>query len=84
MINRHLSVLVDQLLAEGIGDPLAQRFTLAALWDDLATIADETPPTCVIAHLSGATPADIRARADDSNRAPQPQGSAPDRILEAF
>ncbi len=47
MINRHLSVLVDQLRAEGIADPLAQRFTLAALWDDLATIADESPPAAV-------------------------------------
>jgi hypothetical protein len=86
MINHHLSILVDQLRAEGIADPLAQRFTLAALWDDLATIADETPPTCVIAHLSDATPADIRARAGDFNRAPRPQGSAraPDQIMEAF
>ena len=47
MINHHLSVLVDQLRAEGISNPLAQSFTLAALWDDLAAIAGESPPAAV-------------------------------------
>ncbi len=41
MINRYLSILIDELRAEGIADPLAQSFTLAALWDDLATLVDE-------------------------------------------
>ncbi len=53
MINHHLSILVAQLRAEGIGDPLAQAFTLAALWDDLAAIAGESPPAAVGAVLGG-------------------------------
>ncbi len=53
MINHHLSVLVDQLCAEGIADPLAQSFTLAALWDDPAAIVGESPPADVRAVLGG-------------------------------
>ncbi len=51
MINQHLSILVDQLHAEGIDDPLAQSFTLAALWDDLAAIVGEPSPAAVRAIL---------------------------------
>ena len=54
MLNRHLSALVDQLRAEGIGDPLAQSFTLAAIWDDLAAITGERPPAAVLAALGDA------------------------------
>jgi len=54
MLNRHLITLVDQLRAEGVADPLAQSFTLAALWDDLAAIAGEPPPAAVQAALGGA------------------------------
>ena len=54
MLNRHLSALVDQLRAEGIAEPLAQAFTLAAIWDDLAAIAGESPPAIVQAALGGA------------------------------
>ncbi len=53
MINHHLTILVDQLRAEGIADPLAQSFTLAALWDDLAAIVGESPPAAVEAVLGG-------------------------------
>lgn len=54
MINGYLSVLVDELRAEGIADPLAQPITLAALWDDLAVIAGEAPPASVREYLGGA------------------------------
>jgi hypothetical protein len=54
MLNHHLSALVDQLRAEGIADPLAQSFTLAAIWDDLAAITGESPPAAVQAALGGA------------------------------
>ncbi len=53
MINRYLSVLVDELRAEGIGGPLAQPFTLAALWDDLAVIAGGASPAPVREYLAG-------------------------------
>jgi hypothetical protein len=53
MINRYLSALVDEMSAEGIADPLAQPFTLAALWDDLAALAGEAPPAPVREYLAG-------------------------------
>lgn len=53
MINRYLSILIDELRAEGIADPLAHSFTLAALWDDLATLAGELPPASVRGYLAG-------------------------------
>ncbi len=45
-----LAVLVAEL-ADEIPDPLAQPFTLAALWSDLARIAGEEPPADVAALL---------------------------------
>lgn len=53
MINRCIALLIDDLRAEGIADPLAQSFTLAALWDDLAAAAGEVPPPFVEEFLSG-------------------------------
>lgn len=47
MIGRYLTLLVEELQAEGLADPLGQAFTLAALWDDLARLAGETPPPAV-------------------------------------
>ncbi len=47
MINRLMALLLDELRAEGISSPLTERFALAALWDDLARLAGETPPTVV-------------------------------------
>ena len=61
MINRYLSILIDELRAEGIADPLAQSFTLAALWDDLATLAGEAPPASVRGYLAGETGANNSA-----------------------
>ncbi len=57
MINRFMSLLLDELRADGISDPLAQSFTLAALWDDLAAIAGEVPPPFVDDFLAGGVPA---------------------------
>lgn len=47
MINRCMTLLSDELRAEGIRDPLVADFTFAALWDDLARLAGETPPAAV-------------------------------------
>ena len=44
MINHLMALLLDELRAEGIPAPLPERFALAALWDDLARLAGETPP----------------------------------------
>ena len=43
-----LAALVAEL-ADEIPDPLAQPFTLAALWSDLARLAGEEPPADVAA-----------------------------------
>ena len=61
MINRYLSILTDELRAEGIADPLAHPFTLAALWDDLATLAGEALPASVRGYLG-----------DDANESDSP------------
>lgn len=53
MINHYLSILTDTLRAEGCADPLAHPLTLAALWDDLAALAGETPPASVRGYLAG-------------------------------
>ena len=55
MINHYLSILTDELRAEGIGDPLAHPFTLAALWGDLATLAGEAVPAAVGDYLGDDT-----------------------------
>lgn len=47
MINRLLTLLAEELRAEGIPDPLTGSFTLAAIWDDLCRLSDEIPPTAV-------------------------------------
>lgn len=47
MIDRLMTTLIDELRAEGLPDPLGTSFTLAALWDDLARLAGETPPVAV-------------------------------------
>ncbi len=45
--------LVAELAAGGVPAPLAQDFTLAALWDDLARLAGESVPPEVAALLDG-------------------------------
>ena len=47
MVSRYFDLLVEELQAEGLSDPLAETFTLAAIWDDLARLAGETPPPVV-------------------------------------
>jgi hypothetical protein len=47
MINQCMTLLVQELEGEGIPSPLLCEFTLAAIWDDLARLAGETPPLTV-------------------------------------
>ena len=47
MINQYLTLLVNELRENDVPDPLAQSFTLAAIWDDLCRLAGETPPPAV-------------------------------------
>ena len=47
MINQCMTLLVQELEDEGIPAPLLCEFTLAAVWDDLARLAGETPPLAV-------------------------------------
>ncbi len=53
-----LTKLLDELREAGIANPLAERFTLAATWDDLCRLAGEETPEPVCATLGGglATP----------------------------
>ena len=80
MINRHLLALFDELRAEGIGDPLAQSFTLAALWDDLAALAGEPPPPFVHRALGGSRAAPHRC-APDRTADPCPYRPPVDTLL---
>jgi len=43
-------------LAEGVPAPLSQRFTLAAVWHDLAALVGELPPPEVAALVDGPAP----------------------------
>ncbi len=52
-IDATLRVLVAELTAGGVPAPLAQPFTLAALWADLARLAGEPTPPAVAALLDG-------------------------------
>ena len=54
MINRWMTLLVDELHDDGISGPLQQSFMLAAVWDDLCRIAGEAPPAGVRALLEDA------------------------------
>ena len=47
MINELMARLLDELRAGEVPDPLTASFTFAALWDDLARLAGETPPAAV-------------------------------------
>ncbi len=55
-INALLLALVAELRAEGVPDPLNERFTLAAVWADLARLAGETVPPALVAALDGPVP----------------------------
>ncbi len=47
-INEIMATLVAELTADEIPAPLAERFTLAHVWSDLARLAGETPPAAVL------------------------------------
>lgn len=76
MVNRCLTLLTDELLAEGIADPLAESFTLAAIWEDLCRHAGETPPEDVRHRVAG-TPAVVHRGA--LSRADDPSTTAPSK-----
>ncbi len=50
-INAIMAALVAELAADGIPDVLNQRFTFAAMWNDLCRIAGEAVPRDVAAVL---------------------------------
>ncbi len=52
-IDTLMRALVAELAAGGVPAPLAQSFTLAALWDDLARLAGEPTPPAVAALIDG-------------------------------
>ncbi len=58
-----LHALCAELAADGVPAPLAQPFTLAALWYDLARLAGEDVPATVAALLD--QPLDLAAVAAD-------------------
>jgi len=65
--------LVAELGAGGVPAPLAQDFTLAALWDDLARLAGEPTPPEVAALLDGRGVTVLPGRTE-VNRPIPPQG----------
>jgi hypothetical protein len=48
-INELMAALVAELQAEEVATPLAQRFTLANIWSDLARITGEELPAAALA-----------------------------------
>ena len=62
-INDALRALCAELAADGVPAPLAQSFTLAALWCDLCALAGEDPPADVAALVD--QPRDVAAIAAD-------------------
>lgn len=63
-----VTVAVARTVAEGIAGPLAESFTLAAIWDDLCRHAREVPPEDVRRWVEGAPVAvqsDALVKADD-------------------
>ena len=56
VINHAMGLLVEELAAEGVADPLGQAVTVAAVWDDLARLTGGHPPLIVQRLLAGGTP----------------------------
>ena len=50
-INELMRALLDELEAGGVPMPLAESFTLAAVWLDLCRLAGEAPPAEAVAIL---------------------------------
>ncbi len=55
-VNALLLALVAELRAEDVPDPLNERFTLAAIWADLARLAGETVPPAIVLALDAPVP----------------------------
>ncbi len=62
-ITEALHALCAELAADGVPAPLAQPFTLAVLWHDLARLAGEDVPPAVAALVDA--PLDLAAVAAD-------------------
>ena len=60
-INDALTQFCRDLAADGVSDPLAQPFTLAALWCDLCALAGEDPPADVAALVDQPLDLDLAA-----------------------
>ncbi len=58
-INDLMAALVAELTADEIPAPLSQRFTLAAIWQDLARLAGEALPTEALAVVGRALDATV-------------------------
>jgi len=56
MINDTLRALVAEMAAGDVPDPLAQPFTLALIWADLARLAGEPLPSEVAALVDAPIP----------------------------
>lgn len=70
-ISHCLTMLLDELREADIADPLAERFTLAATWDDLCRLAGEETPEPVRAALGAglATPTSADRASEPSTAA---------------
>ncbi len=55
-VNALLLALVAELRDEGVPNPLNERFTLAAIWADLARLAGETVPPAIVLALDAPVP----------------------------
>ncbi len=79
MINRLLTLLTEELRDEGLPDPLGASFTLAALWDDLARLVGEIPPTADRGCRARGAPAAREAHARAARRTMARIGGAAQR-----
>lgn len=81
-INAVLIAFLAELVAGDVPDPLAQPFTLGAIWADLCRLAGETPPPMLAVLLPQG---DVRAGADEPPSHPESEvrrGSYADHRLE--
>jgi len=74
-INALMATLVAELAADEIPQPLAQRFTLAAIWADLARLAGEELSAEALA---------VVGRALDVTYEPVRRGSYAEHALEFY
>ena len=55
-INETLRALLAEMVADDVPDPLAQPYTLALIWADLARLAGEPLPSEVVALVDAPIP----------------------------